>query len=127
MGILAHMSPGAIAQVTRTSYRTVNRILRLSRLAGAVVCKPLESRRLRLLTAADVSMSNQSSSYDFNPIGEGFLAILKAWIRRNRGYARGELMGEPTCDPYQLLWDAVFALVTPEKARGWFAHSRYLS
>jgi hypothetical protein len=54
---VTHMSPKAIAQVTRT----VNRILRLSRLAGAVVCKPLESRRPRLLTAADVSMSNQSS------------------------------------------------------------------
>jgi hypothetical protein len=65
-------------------------------------------------------------SPDFNPIEEGFSAI-KAWIRRNQDYARGELMGEPTCDPYQLLWDAVFATVTPEKARGWFAHSGYLS
>ncbi|OAX38739.1 hypothetical protein K503DRAFT_690996, partial [Rhizopogon vinicolor AM-OR11-026] len=54
-------------------------------------------------------------------------SAIKAWIRRNREHARGELMGDPTCDPYQLLWDAVFATVTPEKARGWFAHSGYLS
>jgi hypothetical protein len=43
------------------SHRTVNRVLRLSRLTSAVV--PLESGRPRLLTAADVSVSNQSSSY----------------------------------------------------------------
>ncbi|KAJ8579802.1 hypothetical protein M405DRAFT_711229, partial [Rhizopogon salebrosus TDB-379] len=51
----AHMSPRAIAQATHTSYRTVNRVLRLSRLTGAVISKPLESGRPRLLTAADVS------------------------------------------------------------------------
>jgi hypothetical protein len=47
----------------------------------------------------------------FGPIEEGFLAI-KAWIRRNRDYARGSLMGEPICDPYRSLWGAVFATVT---------------
>ncbi|OAX32403.1 hypothetical protein K503DRAFT_776699 [Rhizopogon vinicolor AM-OR11-026] len=35
----AHMSPRAIAQVTHASYRTVNRVRRLSRLTGAVVSK----------------------------------------------------------------------------------------
>jgi hypothetical protein len=59
----AHMSPRAIAQATHTSYRTVNRVLQLSRLTGAAISKPLESGRPRLLTAADVSVSNQSSSY----------------------------------------------------------------
>lgn len=64
-------------------------------------------------------------SPDFNPIEEAFSA-LKAWIRRNRDYARGELTGELTCDPYSLLWEAVFASVTEEKVRGWFADSGYL-
>jgi len=65
-------------------------------------------------------------SPDLNPIEEAFLAIM-AWIRCNRDYARGVMTGELTCDPYQLLWNAVFATVTPEKANGWFAHSGYLS
>jgi len=65
-------------------------------------------------------------SPDFNPIEEAFSAI-KAWIRRHHDYARREMMGELTCDPYQLLWNAVFNTVTPEKAHGWFTHSGYLS
>jgi transposase len=65
-------------------------------------------------------------SPDFNPIEEAFSAI-KAWIRRHHDYARREMMGEVTCDPYQLLWNAVFNTVTPEKAHGWFTHSGYLS
>ncbi|KAJ2911978.1 hypothetical protein MD484_g8431, partial [Candolleomyces efflorescens] len=64
-------------------------------------------------------------SPDYNPIEECFSAI-KAWIRANRDYVRGELSGEITCDPYTMLWEAVFDTVTPEKARGWFHDSGYL-
>jgi hypothetical protein len=53
-------------------------------------------------------------SPDFNPIEEAFSAI-KAWIRANRDYARGELSGEATCDPYALLWEAVFSTVPSNK------------
>jgi hypothetical protein len=60
-----------------------------------------------------------------NPIEEAFSAI-KAWIRANRDYARGELSGEAMCDPYRLLWDAVFETVTPAKAAGWFHHCGYM-
>jgi DDE superfamily endonuclease len=64
-------------------------------------------------------------SPDFNPIEEGFSAI-KAWICSNRDYVRGELSGEATCDPYEMLWEAVFSAVTPDKARGWFKDCGYL-
>ena len=63
-------------------------------------------------------------SPDLNPIEEAFSAI-KAWIRANRDYARGELSGEETCDPYALIWDAVFDTVTTEKAEGWFHNCGY--
>ncbi|KAJ8587381.1 hypothetical protein M405DRAFT_821757 [Rhizopogon salebrosus TDB-379] len=56
-----HVTQSYIAQgVTHASNRTVNRVPRLSRLTGVVVCKPLESGRL---IAADILVSNQSSSY----------------------------------------------------------------
>ncbi|KAF8153093.1 hypothetical protein B0H34DRAFT_662443 [Crassisporium funariophilum] len=58
-------------------------------------------------------------SPDFDPIKEAFLSI-KAWIRANRDYARGKLSGKATCDPYSLLWEAVYDTATPEKAKGWF-------
>lgn len=45
-------------------------------------------------------------SPDLNPIEEAFSAI-KAWIRAKRDYARGELPGEETYDPYALIWDAL--------------------
>ena len=64
-------------------------------------------------------------SPDFNPIEEAFSAI-KAWIRSNRDYVRGELSGEATCDPYEMLWEAVFSAVTPGKACGWFKDCGYL-
>jgi len=64
-------------------------------------------------------------SPDFDPIEEGFSAM-KSWIRSNRDYVRGELAGEATCNPYMMLWDAVFTSMTPEKAQGWFRHSGYL-
>jgi hypothetical protein len=65
-------------------------------------------------------------SPDFNPIEEAFSAI-KAWIRANREYARGELSGEATCDPYQMIWDAVSLTVTVDKVEGWFHDCGYLS
>jgi hypothetical protein len=36
----AHMKSGDIAHVTHSSHRTVNRVLRLSRLTGSVVQRP---------------------------------------------------------------------------------------
>ncbi|KDQ06621.1 hypothetical protein BOTBODRAFT_121246 [Botryobasidium botryosum FD-172 SS1] len=50
---------------------------------------------------------------------------LKAWIRANNDFVRGELTGELTCDPYTMLWEAVFTAATPEKARGWFKDCGY--
>jgi transposase len=64
-------------------------------------------------------------SPDLNVIEEAFSAI-KAWIWANWDYARSELSGEVTCNPYKLLWDAVFEAVTPAKAAGWFHNSGYL-
>jgi pterin-4a-carbinolamine dehydratase len=64
-------------------------------------------------------------SPDFNPIKEAFSAI-KSWICANRDYACGKLSGKITCNPYQMIWDAVFTTVTPDKAEGWFHHSGYL-
>ncbi|KAE9407707.1 hypothetical protein BT96DRAFT_809048, partial [Gymnopus androsaceus JB14] len=64
-------------------------------------------------------------SPDFNPIKEGFLGI-KAWIRANHDYTRVELDGHADCNPYTMLWRAVFETVTPEKAEGWFRDSSYM-
>jgi DDE superfamily endonuclease len=64
-------------------------------------------------------------SPDLNPIEEAFSSI-KAWIRANRDYVLGELRGGEWCDPYRMLWSAVFT-VTPEKALGWFRHSGYVA
>ncbi|KAI0350738.1 hypothetical protein OH77DRAFT_1379808, partial [Trametes cingulata] len=63
-------------------------------------------------------------SPDLNPIEEG-LSAMKAWILCNRDYVVGELMGEPTCDPLKLLWDAVYSTMTPENIRGWYTDSGY--
>ena len=63
-------------------------------------------------------------SPDFNPIEEGFSAM-KAWVRRNRDYVNGELTGQPTCDPFAMLWQAVFETMTPDSIRGWFHDSGY--
>jgi hypothetical protein len=63
-------------------------------------------------------------SPDYNPIEEAFSAI-KAWIRANRDYVRGELSGELTCDPYDMLWEAVYTAGTAENARGWFRDCGY--
>ncbi|KAG2058786.1 hypothetical protein BDR06DRAFT_950005 [Suillus hirtellus] len=48
----AQMKPKAIARVTDTSHRTINRVLRLSRLAGSIVKRPLESGCPRALSGA---------------------------------------------------------------------------
>jgi len=65
-------------------------------------------------------------SPDFNPIEEAFSAI-KAWIRANREYARGELSGEATCDPYEMIWNAISSTVTLDKVEGWFHDCGYLT
>ena len=57
-------------------------------------------------------------SPDLNQIEEAFSAI-KAWIRRNQDFVTGELRGGQYCDPYKMLWDAIFN-VTSDKALGWF-------
>ncbi|KAE9389955.1 hypothetical protein BT96DRAFT_834167 [Gymnopus androsaceus JB14] len=62
---------------------------------------------------------------DLDPIEEGISAI-KAWIRDNRDYTHMELDGHAGCDPYTMFWRAVYEMVTPEKAEGWFRDSRYL-
>jgi len=64
-------------------------------------------------------------SPDYNPLEEGFSAV-KAWVRRERDYARGELDGSTTSRPYAMLWEAVYGSISPEKARSWFRHSGYL-
>ena len=68
-------------------------------------------------------------SPDLNPIEQGF-SLMKAWIRGNNDYAMRELPANetelPTCNPYQLIWDAVHKSMTPENIRGWFHDSGYL-
>ena len=53
-------------------------------------------------------------SPDLNPIEEAFSSI-KAWLRANRDYVLGE-MGGPGCDPYVLIWEAVYGTVTRPKS-----------
>jgi hypothetical protein len=36
-------------------------------------------------------------------------------------------MGGPSFDPYTLIWEAVYGVVTPEKAYGWYKHSEYIA
>ncbi|KZP31944.1 hypothetical protein FIBSPDRAFT_723534 [Athelia psychrophila] len=64
-------------------------------------------------------------SPDLNPTEEGFSA-LKAWLRANREFVRAELMGEINCDPISMLWEAVYASLTPENAHRWYKDSGYL-
>ena len=58
-----------------------------------------------------------SYSPDLNPIEEAFSAI-KAWLRSNRDYVLGKTEG-PGCDQYALIWEAVYGVVTAEKAYGY--------
>ncbi|KIK34791.1 hypothetical protein CY34DRAFT_616674, partial [Suillus luteus UH-Slu-Lm8-n1] len=53
VGHHVHTWHDSIAQVTGSSLRTVNRVLRLSRLTGSAVQRPVESGRPRLLTSQD--------------------------------------------------------------------------
>ncbi|KAJ7729042.1 hypothetical protein B0H16DRAFT_1330617, partial [Mycena metata] len=53
-------------------------------------------------------------------------SAFKAWIRRHRDYTEGALAGGPNADsPYAVIWRCVYESMTPEKAKGWFAHSGY--
>jgi hypothetical protein len=65
-------------------------------------------------------------SPDFNPIEQGFSAM-KAWIRKNNDFVLGELTGEETCDPFAILWEAVFDSMTPENITGWYRDSGYVA
>ena len=51
---------------------------------------------------------------------------MKAWIQSNNQYVLGELTGEDTCDPYTMLWQAVFESMTPEKIIGWYRDCGYI-
>ena len=52
---------------------------------------------------------------------------MKVWIHGNRDYVLGELSREPTCDPYEMLWSAVFESMTPDKIVGWYKDSHYVA
>jgi len=66
-----------------------------------------------------------SYSPDLNPIEEAFSAI-RAWLRANCDYILSETEG-PGGDPYTMIWEAVYSVVTPEKAYGWYKHSEYIA
>ena len=66
-----------------------------------------------------------SYSPDLNPIEEAFSCV-KSWLRSNRVYVLGETEGMG-CDPYALIWEAIYTTVTPEKIHGWYWHSEYIS
>ncbi|KAG2093891.1 uncharacterized protein F5147DRAFT_585248, partial [Suillus discolor] len=50
----------------------------------------------------------------------------QAWLWSNRDYLLGETEG-PACDPYMLILEAVYSIVTSEKAHGWYKHSEYIA
>jgi transposase len=64
-------------------------------------------------------------SPDLNPIKEAFSAI-KAWLWAHCGYVLGELKG-PACNPYTLIWEAVYGTISPEKVYSWYKHSEYIA
>lgn len=64
-------------------------------------------------------------SPDLNPIEEAFSA-LKSWLRSHRDYVLGELEGV-AADPYALIWEAAYSVMTPESAYGWYKHSEYIA
>ncbi|KAH9042402.1 hypothetical protein EDB84DRAFT_1266738 [Lactarius hengduanensis] len=63
---------------------------------------------------------------DFNLIEEG-ISAMKAWIRRNKEFILGEMSGDLTCDPYAMLWKAVFTTMTPENIAGWYRYLQYVT
>ena len=50
---------------------------------------------------------------------------IKTWLCSNRDYVLSEMEGLG-CDPYALIWEAVYGVVTPEKAYGWYQHREYI-
>ena len=64
-------------------------------------------------------------SPDLNLIEEAFSAI-KTWLRTNQDYVLSKTEGID-CDPYALIWEAVYGIVTVEKAHGWYKHSEYIA
>ena len=64
-------------------------------------------------------------SPNFNPIEQGFSAM-KAWIQRNNDFVIGELTRDETCDPFAIIWKAVFDSMTPENIEGWYRDSGYI-
>jgi len=78
----------------------------------------VEERGMRLLFLP-------AYSPDLNPIEEAFSCV-KSWLRSNRTYVLGEIEGRD-CDPYALIWEAVYTTITPEKIYGWYRHSEYIS
>ena len=66
-----------------------------------------------------------SYSPDLNPIEEAFSSI-KAWLRANWDYVLGEVE-DYDCNPYALIWEAVYGVVTLDKIYGWYQHSEYIA
>ena len=66
-----------------------------------------------------------SYSPDLNPIEEAF-STLKSWLRSNWDYVLGRTEGAHS-DPYALIWEAVYAVMTPEASYGWYKHSEYIA
>ena len=64
-------------------------------------------------------------SPDLNPIKEAFSCV-KSWLWTNHMYVLRETEGRD-CDPYDLIWEAVYTTVTPEKIYGWYHHSDYIA
>ncbi|VDC04640.1 unnamed protein product, partial [Peniophora sp. CBMAI 1063] len=84
---------------------------------GEPIWDAIESRGMRLEFLSPYSP-------DLDPIEEEFSAM-KAWLRRNQDVARGELSGEPSADPFELIRTAVFDSMTPDNIAGWYRHSHY--
>lgn len=51
---------------------------------------------------------------------------MKAWIRRNREYVLAEMTGDEGCDPFSILFRAVFDTMTPESITGWYRNAGIL-
>jgi transposase len=64
-------------------------------------------------------------SPDLNPIEEAFSCV-KSWLRLNRAYVLSETEGR-ACDPYALIWQAIYTNITPDKVYGWYRHSEYIA
>ncbi|KIK49928.1 hypothetical protein GYMLUDRAFT_183372 [Collybiopsis luxurians FD-317 M1] len=53
-------------------------------------------------------------------------SAIKARIQENCSFAHVEMDGRVNCDPYAMLWEAVFETVDQEKALGWYRDSGYI-